>query len=62
MFYVAVPRYDENAELNITMSGNVAVIPAEDSKTKADNNADETLIELVFQRPAIWNYKLPIQY
>lgn len=31
-----------------------------DIETKS-NDTNETLIELVFQRPALWNYKLPIQ-
>lgn len=34
----------------------------EDSEIKLDDNIDETLIELIFQRPALWNFKIPVQH
>lgn len=43
------------------MSADLSAIPIENNvETKLDD-ADETLINLVFERPALWNYKLPIQ-
>ncbi|XP_011882824.1 PREDICTED: uncharacterized protein LOC105570318 [Vollenhovia emeryi] len=53
-----VPRYDENSDINTTIPTDVVVPVENDSKT-SDN--DEILIELVFQRPALWNHKLPLQ-
>lgn len=53
LFYIAVPRYGhKNLEINTA-----DVVPVE---TKSDDT-DETLIELVFERPALWNHKLPLQ-
>lgn len=54
IFYIAVPRYGHNE--------NSAVISVENyNETKVDDSTDETLIELVFERPALWNHKLPLQ-
>ncbi|XP_012216604.2 uncharacterized protein [Linepithema humile] len=40
---------------------NTSVIPVEDNSKSISDDSDEILIELVFQRPAIWNYKLPLR-
>ncbi|XP_029662779.1 uncharacterized protein LOC115235256 [Formica exsecta] len=54
-----IPRYGHNKNSEINTS---AVIRVENNvETKSDDGTDETLIELVFERPALWNYKLPLQ-
>lgn len=40
---------------------NVSVISVEDNSKSMSNDNDEILIELVFQRPTIWNYKLLVR-